>query len=996
MSAHYARTPVGAYASPHAAAAASPYLASAHASPVVDEPGGSNVAGFGARKFAEKQRRAADAARAHAERDAQRAAHAEWERRQYARELARYEEEKRAYDEEERMRWEEHAAWQAAEQRRADEERARDEWEREEAERQRREAQRAERRRTEEQEERRQRAEDDQRRQRTEDDQRRQRAEDAERRQRAESDERRRAADERQRRTEAPAPSPAALQRNESWSVLSSNDAWARNAAAVAAYDANRESGTHAAARVPPVRSDTLDSVATSSAHLAYSSERESGTERRSQASGSLDSSSSSGSSRTLNRSGSSDTVPSSCSSKSLGIGLGIAASRAPRETIYEDDFEEADSAEELDGDDEADVTLRASKPKTSRYTQYGGDGLDLLDVSLDGVENHGLRASKLLAPRPPSPPPVPRGAQGGRRSMVRATTYEPLPKAKCADCGESLAFEDLVAHTCHARLDDGALSPRSPLPPGSVLSSPLPPCSGLNTPLIESPTEERSRSPFFDRYAKLEPKADPRSPALPEANFSAASRSRSRDELPSPRTVEERRRANTSPLATPHEEDTAAAAAAAAQALIVADRKRHIEAQRQAARNGGAGRTATAVAAALRLQTGAVARSPTKTPLPLDTDSCSSDCSHKRDTPSASSSVSSVCSSLLGTGRDGAKASRSPGGTAMTPSSSYGRFSDREARDREPASKLRTSPTKSSPMLGRRPEIDLGGIEDLMAGLVAEEPSVPVKRGGQRERSRERTGAADARSRPSALQLDTGALASEQRRRKEKLQRLCSVCLCSLSKSKTPFVERDGRLLCAADYAELYLPKCRKCTKPVERQAVKSSDGALRGIFHRACFCCFQCDAVFADGTFYVFENAPYCARHYHTLNGTLCHGCGDGIEGQCRQTEAGERYHPRCLTCQVRGGVVSKACGCRADPSFAVRRRRRRVLCRGARRLLHHRRAAPVRVARAQDAGGAREAQRRAQPRQGDAAPDDPADAALGRSPPVRVSPSTIPLLC
>ncbi len=143
-------------------------------------------------------------------------------------------------------------------------------------------------------------------------------------------------------------------------------------------------------------------------------------------------------------------------------------------------------------------------------------------------------------------------------------------------------------------------------------------------------------------------------------------------------------------------------------------------------------------------------------------------------------------------------------------------------------------------------------------------------------------------------------ALRLKEKKRKERAAKRCCVCDCSLTSSRTPFVERDGKFLCARDWKELYLPKCRKCNLAVEKSAVKSSDGALRGVFHRSCFSCAACEAPFKDGSFYVFNNQPYCSRHYHRLNGSLCRECEGGIEGDCRQTDTGDRFHPRCFNCQ------------------------------------------------------------------------------------------------
>src|SRR5579883_3371204 len=51
--------------------------------------------------------------------------------------------------------------------------------------------------------------------------------------------------------------------------------------------------------------------------------------------------------------------------------------------------------------------------------------------------------------------------------------------------------------------------------------------------------------------------------------------------------------------------------------------------------------------------------------------------------------------------------------------------------------------------------------------------------------------------------------------------------------------VERNGNVYCPTDFAHLFLPKCRSCGLPVEREAVGSSDGKLEGKWHVKCFGC-------------------------------------------------------------------------------------------------------------------------------------------------------------
>ncbi|KAI9304223.1 hypothetical protein BJ944DRAFT_267175 [Cunninghamella echinulata] len=113
----------------------------------------------------------------------------------------------------------------------------------------------------------------------------------------------------------------------------------------------------------------------------------------------------------------------------------------------------------------------------------------------------------------------------------------------------------------------------------------------------------------------------------------------------------------------------------------------------------------------------------------------------------------------------------------------------------------------------------------------------------------------------------------------------------------KSSYREHQGRVYCRKDYRKMTLPKCRGCGKPVEREAISSNE--LKGKWHVNCFGCQTCHESFPDNTFYVYDDAPYCKRHYHQLNNSLCRTCDDPIEGPCAQTNEGWRFHPPCFTC-------------------------------------------------------------------------------------------------
>jgi len=94
--------------------------------------------------------------------------------------------------------------------------------------------------------------------------------------------------------------------------------------------------------------------------------------------------------------------------------------------------------------------------------------------------------------------------------------------------------------------------------------------------------------------------------------------------------------------------------------------------------------------------------------------------------------------------------------------------------------------------------------------------------------------------------------------------RKTCQKCGETVGGSKR-FVERDGVVLCERDWKKLYLPSCRRCNLPIEKSAVSSSDGQLKGKWHRACFTCTRCDKPFEGDSFYVHGGKPWCQQHYH-----------------------------------------------------------------------------------------------------------------------------------
>lgn len=95
----------------------------------------------------------------------------------------------------------------------------------------------------------------------------------------------------------------------------------------------------------------------------------------------------------------------------------------------------------------------------------------------------------------------------------------------------------------------------------------------------------------------------------------------------------------------------------------------------------------------------------------------------------------------------------------------------------------------------------------------------------------------------------------------------------------------------------------CRGCNETIYGKSVSSADGRLTGRYHKQCFVCTTCKAPFQTVDFYVCNNSPYCARHYHEINNSICGSCDRGIEGhylEMMEDPRQRKFHPHCFTCQ------------------------------------------------------------------------------------------------
>ncbi|KAJ3818744.1 hypothetical protein EV361DRAFT_799150 [Lentinula raphanica] len=138
-----------------------------------------------------------------------------------------------------------------------------------------------------------------------------------------------------------------------------------------------------------------------------------------------------------------------------------------------------------------------------------------------------------------------------------------------------------------------------------------------------------------------------------------------------------------------------------------------------------------------------------------------------------------------------------------------------------------------------------------------------------------------------------------------KKKVRLCVRCSKRIEDGRWISIESPGSVLCESCWKNMYLPKCRRCNRPIEKQAVSSSDGQLKGKYHKDCFNCFTCNKPFPDKVFYVYDGRPLCKYHYHEANESLCAAatCGQPIEGPCAVSHTGDKYHPEHLTCEWDG---------------------------------------------------------------------------------------------
>lgn len=79
--------------------------------------------------------------------------------------------------------------------------------------------------------------------------------------------------------------------------------------------------------------------------------------------------------------------------------------------------------------------------------------------------------------------------------------------------------------------------------------------------------------------------------------------------------------------------------------------------------------------------------------------------------------------------------------------------------------------------------------------------------------------------------------------------------------------VEKEGRVYCPRDFTDIFLPKCRRCNLPVEKEAVSASDGKLEGKWHVNCFGCHVRILLFIFNFFDITISYIFIYLHYFLL---------------------------------------------------------------------------------------------------------------------------------
>ncbi|XP_076007547.1 actin-binding LIM protein 1-like isoform X2 [Genypterus blacodes] len=102
----------------------------------------------------------------------------------------------------------------------------------------------------------------------------------------------------------------------------------------------------------------------------------------------------------------------------------------------------------------------------------------------------------------------------------------------------------------------------------------------------------------------------------------------------------------------------------------------------------------------------------------------------------------------------------------------------------------------------------------------------------------------------------------------------------------------QDGSLPSSPAGKRLIL--CHRCGEPCRGEVLRLQSSH----FHIKCFSCKVCGCDLACSGFYMRDGEHLCPLDFQRLHGTLCHHCGEFVEGEM-VTALGKNYHPACFVC-------------------------------------------------------------------------------------------------
>ncbi|PVU99168.1 hypothetical protein BB559_000936 [Furculomyces boomerangus] len=100
-------------------------------------------------------------------------------------------------------------------------------------------------------------------------------------------------------------------------------------------------------------------------------------------------------------------------------------------------------------------------------------------------------------------------------------------------------------------------------------------------------------------------------------------------------------------------------------------------------------------------------------------------------------------------------------------------------------------------------------------------------------------------------------------------------------------------KFYCQRDYLQRFALTCNKCNLQITLGDMVTLLGKE---YHSSCFTCTTCRLPFDNDVCFDYKNEPFCERHWHSKNGTICNVCDGIIKGKCVLID-GIKYHPDCV---------------------------------------------------------------------------------------------------